>query len=115
MLIYFDLKISVAKLIDAEVNDVKEDGEFSDIYHSPKVFKLNYAEMVKKFKVYIYPDGDPNTFYQTPRKLIGKYSSKGYFFFRILETIGFVLKIRIKLISLSFRSRAIRCVARGAP
>lgn len=47
---------------------------------------MNYAEMEKKFKVYIYPDGDPNTFYQTPRKLTGKYASEGYFFQNIRES-----------------------------
>ncbi|XP_019086183.1 PREDICTED: probable glycosyltransferase At5g11130 [Camelina sativa] len=34
---------------------------YSDVYHSPESFRLNYAEMEKRFKVYIYPDGDPNT------------------------------------------------------
>ncbi|KAE8010495.1 hypothetical protein FH972_006863 [Carpinus fangiana] len=62
------------------------DEEFSDIYHSPSVFRLNYAEMERRFKVYIYPDGDPNTFYQTPRKLTGKYASEGYFFQNIRES-----------------------------
>lgn len=42
--------------------------------------------MEKKFKVYIYRDGDPNTFYQTPRKLTGKYASEGYFFQNIRES-----------------------------
>ncbi|KAM7515807.1 hypothetical protein LguiA_005390 [Lonicera macranthoides] len=60
--------------------------ELSDIYHSPEVFRLNYAEMERKFKVYIYTDGDPNTFYQTPRKLTGKYASEGYFFQNIRES-----------------------------
>ncbi|KAI8536441.1 hypothetical protein RHMOL_Rhmol10G0257400 [Rhododendron molle] len=46
--------------------------QVSDVYHSAEVFELNYAEMERRFKVYIYPDGDPNTFYQTPRKLTGK-------------------------------------------
>ncbi|RAL43923.1 hypothetical protein DM860_014059 [Cuscuta australis] len=63
-----------------------EEDELSDVYHSPDVFRLNYAEMEKKFKVYIYPDGDPNTFYQTPRKLTGKYASEGYFFQNIRES-----------------------------
>lgn len=56
------------------------------MYHSPSVFKLNYAEMERKFKVYIYPDGDPKTFYQTPRKLTGKYASEGYFFQNIRDS-----------------------------
>ena len=42
--------------------------------------------MEKKFKVYIYPDGDPKTFYQTPRKLTGKDSSEGYFFQNVRES-----------------------------
>lgn len=64
----------------------EEEEAVSDIYHSPEVFKLNYAKMERKFKVYIYPDGDPNTFYQTPRKLTGKYASEGYFFQNIRES-----------------------------
>lgn len=61
-------------------------GDLSDVYHLPEVFRLNYAEMERSFKVYIYPDGDPNTFYQTPRKLTGKYASEGYFFQNIRES-----------------------------
>lgn len=57
-----------------------------DVYHLPQIFGLNYAEMERRFKVYIYPDGDPNTFYQTPRKLTGKYASEGYFFQNIRES-----------------------------
>ncbi|KAH7544580.1 hypothetical protein FEM48_Zijuj01G0000900 [Ziziphus jujuba var. spinosa] len=45
--------------------------------------------METKFKVYIYSDGDPNTFYHTPRKLTGKYASEGYFFQNIRES-GFL-------------------------
>lgn len=56
------------------------------MYHTPEVFKLNYKEMEKRFKVFIYPDGDPKTFYQTPRKLTGKYASEGYFFQNIRES-----------------------------
>ncbi|KAK2988007.1 hypothetical protein RJ640_011270 [Escallonia rubra] len=60
--------------------------ELANVYHSPEVFRLNYAEMEAKFKVYVYPDGDASTFYQTPRKLTGKYSSEGYFFQNIRES-----------------------------
>lgn len=42
--------------------------------------------MERRFKVYIYPDGDPNTFYQIPRELTGKYASEGYFFQNIRES-----------------------------
>lgn len=58
----------------------------SSVYHSPEVFAAGYAEMERSFKVYIYPDGDPKTFYQTPRKLTGKYASEGYFFQNIRES-----------------------------
>ncbi|RVW21771.1 putative glycosyltransferase [Vitis vinifera] len=60
--------------------------EFSEIYHLPDLFRLNYAEMEMKFKVFVYPDGDPNTYYQTPRKLTGKYASEGYFFQNIRQS-----------------------------
>ncbi|KAK9670666.1 hypothetical protein RND81_13G216500 [Saponaria officinalis] len=65
--------------------DTSEDSS-SEVYHTAEIFRLNYAEMERKFKVYIYSDGDPNTFYQTPRKLTGKYASEGYFFQNIRES-----------------------------
>ena len=49
--------------VDTVAGEKKVEEELLDIYHSPEVFRLNYAEMERKFKVYIYPDGDPNTFY----------------------------------------------------
>ncbi|XLT74482.1 hypothetical protein HN873_030908, partial [Arachis hypogaea] len=36
--------------------------------------------MEKELRVFVYPDSDPETYFHTPRKLTGKYSSKGYFF-----------------------------------
>lgn len=66
--------------------DDDDDDVSWDVYHLPQIFGLNYAEMERRFKVYIYPDGDPNTFYQTPRKLTGKYASEGYFFQNIRES-----------------------------
>lgn len=50
------------------------------------MFLKNYEAMKNDFKVYIYPDGDPKTYYQTPRKLTGKYCSEGYFFQNIRES-----------------------------
>jgi hypothetical protein len=58
----------------------------ASVYHSPEAFAVGYAEMERSFKVFIYPDGDPNTFYQTPRKLTGKYASEGYFLQNIRES-----------------------------
>ncbi|KAK2662863.1 hypothetical protein Ddye_001437 [Dipteronia dyeriana] len=62
------------------------DDQEDSIYHSEEVFNLNYAKMEREFKVFVYPDGDPNTYYQTPRKLTGKYASEGLFFKNIKES-----------------------------
>ncbi|XP_060970349.1 probable glycosyltransferase At5g03795 isoform X1 [Cannabis sativa] len=75
-----------AKIVEERVVEEEHKDVLSDVYHSPEVFRLNYAAMEKNFKVYIYPDGDPKTFYQTPRKLTGKYASEGYFFQNIRES-----------------------------
>jgi hypothetical protein len=56
------------------------------VYHSADVLRRDFKEMEAKFKVYVYPDGDPETYYQTPRKLTGKYSSEGYFFQNLRES-----------------------------
>ncbi|KAG7968121.1 hypothetical protein I3843_08G136600 [Carya illinoinensis] len=80
--------ISVAKMVPGGHMVERHDrqGERLSVYHSPDVFRFNYAEMERIFKVYIYPDGNPDTFYQTPRKLTGKYASEGYFFQNIRES-----------------------------
>ncbi|XP_011626781.1 probable glycosyltransferase At5g03795 [Amborella trichopoda] len=67
-------------------SQVVSDEDLAPVYHSPEVFRRNYMEMEEKFKVYIYEDGDPNTYYQTPRKLTGKYASEGCFFQNIRES-----------------------------
>ncbi|RDX91240.1 putative glycosyltransferase, partial [Mucuna pruriens] len=59
----------------------------SGVFHSPEeAFHLNYDKMENEFKVFIYPDGDPDTYFHTPRKLTGKYASEGYFFKNIRES-----------------------------
>ena len=78
--------VEVEKQKQREKDD-DDDVVSGDVYHLPQIFGLNYAEMERRFKVYIYPDGDPNTFYQTPRKLTGKYASEGYFFQNIRDSI----------------------------
>ena len=50
------------------------------VYHSADLSRRNFKEMEAKLKVYMYPDGDPETYFQTPRKLTEKYASEGYFF-----------------------------------
>eukprot|EP00268_Persea_americana_P013281 TRINITY_DN1578_c0_g1_i2.p1 TRINITY_DN1578_c0_g1~~TRINITY_DN1578_c0_g1_i2.p1 ORF type:complete len:426 (-),score=44.94 TRINITY_DN1578_c0_g1_i2:503-1780(-) len=91
-----DLSLNPPPQVDADA-DRRRDGDgdsegldlsssSSSVYHSPEVFRRNYEEMERSFKVFIYPDGDSNTFYQTPRKLTGKYASEGYFFQNIRES-----------------------------
>ncbi|BAT86917.1 hypothetical protein VIGAN_05024900 [Vigna angularis var. angularis] len=59
----------------------------SSVYHSPEeAFRLDYEQMEEEFKVFVYPDGDPETYFHTPRKLTGKYASEGYFFKNIRES-----------------------------
>ncbi|CAA0809731.1 Exostosin family protein [Striga hermonthica] len=56
-----------------------------NVYHSPEVFKLDYAEMEREFKVYMYPEynyGGP----AIPSTISGKYASEAYFFKNIKES-----------------------------
>ncbi|KAI3941779.1 hypothetical protein MKW92_007916 [Papaver armeniacum] len=70
---------------------------FSDIYHSHEIFRLNYAEMEKNFKVFIYPDGDPNTFYQTLENSQGNMPVR-VFSFRIFGKVSSVRRLQSLLI-----------------
>ncbi|KAG4945444.1 hypothetical protein JHK87_041451 [Glycine soja] len=59
----------------------------SGVFHSPEeAFRFDYEKMEEEFKVFVYPDGDPETYFHTPRKLTGKYASEGYFFKNIRES-----------------------------
>ncbi|RYR14646.1 hypothetical protein Ahy_B04g071303 [Arachis hypogaea] len=58
----------------------------SRVFHSSEAFKLDYEKMEKELRVFVYPDGDPETYFHTPRKVTGKYSSEGYFFKNIKES-----------------------------
>ncbi|KAK7246702.1 hypothetical protein RIF29_41572 [Crotalaria pallida] len=58
----------------------------SVLYHSPETFRSEYERMEKELKVFVYPDGDPDTYFHTPRKLIGRYASEGYFFKNLAES-----------------------------
>ncbi|XVF67294.1 hypothetical protein PTKIN_Ptkin10aG0109500 [Pterospermum kingtungense] len=46
--------------------------------------------MERRFKIFVYPDGDPNTYYHTPMSFSGKYASEGYFFKNIRESSRFL-------------------------
>ncbi|GAV81809.1 Exostosin domain-containing protein [Cephalotus follicularis] len=54
-------------------------------YHSPEDFKLDYEQMEREFKVFMYPDLD-ESYYQTPLSLTGKYASEGYFVKNLMES-----------------------------
>ncbi|XP_057431285.1 probable glycosyltransferase At5g03795 [Lotus japonicus] len=58
----------------------------SDVFHSAEAFRRDYQKMEEEFKVFVYPDGDPDTYFHSPRKLTGKYASEGYFFKNIRES-----------------------------
>ncbi|XP_075477404.1 putative glycosyltransferase At5g03795 isoform X1 [Primulina tabacum] len=56
-----------------------------DVYHSADVFRRDYDEMERKFKIYAYRDGDE---YEdsTARTIHWKYASESYFFKNIRES-----------------------------
>lgn len=58
----------------------------SGVFHAPEAFEVDYEKMERELKVFVYPDGDPETYFHTPRKLTGKYASEGYFFKNIRES-----------------------------
>ncbi|GLT98009.1 hypothetical protein SLE2022_155440 [Rubroshorea leprosula] len=43
-------------------------------------FKKKYEEMMREFRVFVYPEGNPRTFFHTPKNLIRQYASEAYFF-----------------------------------
>ncbi|GKV02305.1 hypothetical protein SLEP1_g14759 [Rubroshorea leprosula] len=58
--------------------------QWQDVNHEE--FKKRYEEMESSFRVFVYPEGDPKTYYQTPGVLSGPYASEGYFFKNIMES-----------------------------
>ncbi|KAL3621006.1 hypothetical protein CASFOL_035918 [Castilleja foliolosa] len=56
-----------------------------EVYHSQKVMHKDYAEMEKKFRIYVYPDDDDTN--NTKNTIIsGKYASEDHFFRNIKES-----------------------------
>ncbi|XP_059446432.1 probable glycosyltransferase At5g03795 [Corylus avellana] len=58
----------------------------SDVFRFPERFVWEYELVERDLKVYIYQDRDPGAYFQSPRKLTGKYGSEGYFFKNIKES-----------------------------
>lgn len=57
--------------------------EESHVYHSPEVFRMNYAEMKRNLKIYIYPEGyEDSNFVKT----IGYYATEDFFFQSLRES-----------------------------
>ncbi|KAL0335418.1 UNVERIFIED_CONTAM: putative glycosyltransferase [Sesamum radiatum] len=69
--------------IIANVEVDKIDG---DVYRSAEVFRMDYAEMEMKFKIYVYPDEYKDENYTNYQTISGKYASEGYFFKNIRES-----------------------------
>ncbi|KAL3621004.1 hypothetical protein CASFOL_035916 [Castilleja foliolosa] len=70
--------------LDWAVDVAPEADEFSgdEVYHLPKFMQMDYAEMEKKFRIYVYPhDDDTNN-----TMISGKYASEDYFFRNIKES-----------------------------
>ncbi|XVE93605.1 hypothetical protein REPUB_Repub01dG0208700 [Reevesia pubescens] len=88
---YFITSLGIGRhfsYISPPVKQFLQESKMSSIFHSPDVFKLNYAEMEKRLKIFVYPDGDGDPDDDTPRtrSLSGKYTSEVYFFKNIGES-----------------------------
>ncbi|GFP86822.1 probable glycosyltransferase at5g20260 [Phtheirospermum japonicum] len=67
--------------------DIAVADKFSgDVYHSREVVRMDYAEMEKKFRIYVYPHGDDDDDDDINNSISGKYASEGYFFKNINES-----------------------------
>ncbi|KAG5242026.1 glycosyltransferase [Salix suchowensis] len=61
----------------------------NEVFHSPTVFRMNYAEMERGFKIFVYRDRNTTKYCDLPRKHNSKYESEEYFF-RNLKTSPFL-------------------------
>jgi hypothetical protein len=52
----------------------------NEVSHSPTVFRMNYAEMEREFKVFVYQDRNITKHCDLPSKHYSKYESEEYFF-----------------------------------
>ncbi|KAK4438087.1 putative glycosyltransferase [Sesamum alatum] len=71
---------------DRIIARVEVDKIGGEVYHSPEVFRMDYAEMERKFKIYVYPDDYKDENYTNYHLISGKYASEGYFFKNIRES-----------------------------
>ncbi|KAL0357007.1 UNVERIFIED_CONTAM: putative glycosyltransferase [Sesamum calycinum] len=71
---------------DTIIANVEVDKIDGDVYRSAEVFRMDYAEMEMKFKIYVYPDEYKDENYTNYQTISGKYASEGYFFKNIRES-----------------------------
>ncbi|CAK7355290.1 unnamed protein product [Dovyalis caffra] len=66
------------------LEDYSTKDSMGDVHHSEAFFLLNYAAMMKDFKIFVYPGGNPTTCYLPKDKLKSKLGSEHYFFMNLI-------------------------------
>ncbi|XP_011003248.1 PREDICTED: probable glycosyltransferase At5g03795 [Populus euphratica] len=61
------------------ISDQVQDS-LNEVFHSPTVFRMNYAEMEREFMVFVYQDRNITKYSDLPSKHNSKYESEEYFF-----------------------------------
>ncbi|KAI5582802.1 uncharacterized protein LOC112328139 [Populus trichocarpa] len=61
------------------ISDQVQDS-LNEVSHSPTVFRMNYAEMEREFKVFVYQDRNITKHCDLPSKHNSRYESEEYFF-----------------------------------
>ncbi|KAL6545828.1 hypothetical protein OROGR_009702 [Orobanche gracilis] len=85
--IIFSMVATVLISTSSHLHWIGESDKLSgDVYHSAKVFGMDYAEMERKFKVYVYPEDEEDDD-QITNTISGKYASEGFFFKNIRESV----------------------------
>ncbi|XP_011087960.1 probable glycosyltransferase At5g20260 [Sesamum indicum] len=85
-IILFSITRFMYQQFDRIIASVEVDKIDGDVYRSAEVFRMDYAEMERKFKIYVYPDEYKDENYTNYQTISGKYASEGYFFKNIRES-----------------------------
>ncbi|KAJ6289323.1 hypothetical protein OIU76_025187 [Salix suchowensis] len=75
----FPLSFQAPRQASAQDSDI-----FAKLFHTPEDFNVDYMEMEKNFKIFVYPHN--TTICDEPRKPDGEYASEGLFFENLYQS-----------------------------